>query len=200
MSSTTWITLVWEQTQLTLGMDTTQLGELRCSSIWEMLQAMSLWRSGEMGNSQHVYREAGSTRASLVAQIVKNLPVMQETSVWPLGWEDPLKEGMATHSSTLAWRSLWTEEPGGLRSMQLQSWCGRRQQSFWSCCYTKWPQGSSISSGPRFFLFFHSFCAFVVIFYWSRVDFWNCVCSDVQELDSVILRRLSLLSLGSCST
>ena len=104
MSSTTWITLVWEQTQLTLGMDTTQLGELRCSSIWEMLQAMSLWRSGEMGNSQHVYREAGSTRASLVAQIVKNLPVMQETSVWSLGWEDPLKEGMATHSSTLAWR------------------------------------------------------------------------------------------------
>ena len=57
-----------------------------------------------MGNSQHVYREAGSTRASLVAQIVKNLPVMQETSVRSLGWEDPLKEGMATHSSILAWR------------------------------------------------------------------------------------------------
>ena len=57
-----------------------------------------------MGNSQHVYREAGSTRASLVAQIVKNLPAMQETSVRSLGWEDPLKEGMATHSSILAWR------------------------------------------------------------------------------------------------
>ena len=57
-----------------------------------------------MGNSQHVYREAGSTRASQVAQIVKNLPVMQETSVRSLGWEDPLKEGMATHSSILAWR------------------------------------------------------------------------------------------------
>ena len=56
-----------------------------------------------MGNSQHVYREAGSTRASLVAQIV-NLPAMQETSVRSLGWEDPLKEGMATHSSILAWR------------------------------------------------------------------------------------------------
>ena len=41
---------------------------------------------------------------SLVAQTVKNLPAMQETWVWPLGWEDPLEEGMATHSSILAWR------------------------------------------------------------------------------------------------
>ena len=50
---------------------------------------------------------------SLVAQMVKNLPAMQETWVWPLGWEDLLKKGMATHSSTLAWRNPWTE-PGGL--------------------------------------------------------------------------------------
>ena len=120
MSSTTWITLVGEQTQLTLGMDTTQLGELRCSSILEMLQLMSLWRSGGMGNSQHVYREAGSTRASLVAQIVKNLPAMQETSVRSLGWEDPLKEEMANHSSILACRIPWTEEPGGPQSMGSQ--------------------------------------------------------------------------------
>ena len=53
-------------------------------------------------------------RVSLVAQTVKNLPAMQETQVWSIGWEDPLEKGMATHSSILAWRIPWTEEPGGL--------------------------------------------------------------------------------------
>ena len=56
-------------------------------------------------------------RASLVAQLVKNLPAMQETQVQSLGWEDPLEKGMATYSSILAWRVLWTEEPGRLQSM-----------------------------------------------------------------------------------
>ena len=46
--------------------------------------------------------------------VVKSLPAMQETQVRPLGYEDPLEEGMATHSSILAWRIPWTEEPGGL--------------------------------------------------------------------------------------
>jgi len=45
---------------------------------------------------------------------------VQETRVQSLGWEDPLEEGMATHSSILAWRIPWTEEPGGLQSMGLQ--------------------------------------------------------------------------------
>ena len=45
---------------------------------------------------------------SLVAQLVKNLPAMQETWVQSLGWEDPLEKGMATHSSILAWRIPWT--------------------------------------------------------------------------------------------
>ena len=58
--------------------------------------------------------------ASLVAQMVKNLPVMQETQIWSLGWEDPLEKEMATHSSILAWEIPWTEEPGGLQSMGLQ--------------------------------------------------------------------------------
>ena len=49
-----------------------------------------------------------------MAQIVKNLPAMQETQVQPLGWEDPLEKGRATHSSVLAWRIPWTEEPGKL--------------------------------------------------------------------------------------
>ena len=48
----------------------------------------------------------------------KNLPAMQETQVPSLGWEDPLEKGMATHSSVLPWRMAWTEEPGGLQSME----------------------------------------------------------------------------------
>ena len=60
--------------------------------------------------------------ASLVAQLVKGPPAMQETWIQSLGWEDPLEEGMATHFSILAWRIPWTEEPGGLQSVGLQSW------------------------------------------------------------------------------
>ena len=61
-------------------------------------------------------RDALTTRASLVAQMVKHLPAMQETWVRSLGWEDPLEKEMATHFSTLAWKSPWTEEPGRLQS------------------------------------------------------------------------------------
>ena len=55
-----------------------------------------------------------------MAHLVKNPPAMQEPWVQSLGWEDPLEEGMATHSSILAWKSPWTEEPGGLQSLGLQ--------------------------------------------------------------------------------
>ena len=61
-----------------------------------------------------------SSWASLAAQLVKNLPAMQETWVQSLGWEDPLEEGMATHHSILAWRIPWTEEAGGLQSIGSQ--------------------------------------------------------------------------------
>ena len=55
-----------------------------------------------------------------MVQTVKNLLAMQETMVQSLGGEDPIEKGMATHSSILAWRILWTEEPGRLQSMGLQ--------------------------------------------------------------------------------
>ena len=58
-------------------------------------------------------------RASLVAQVVKNLPAIQETWVRSLGQEDPLEKGMSTHSSCLAWRIPWTEEPGGLQLQRI---------------------------------------------------------------------------------
>ena len=59
--------------------------------------------------------------ASLVAQLVKNLPAVQDTQVRSLGQEDPLEKGMATHSRLLAWRIPRTEELGGLQSMESQS-------------------------------------------------------------------------------
>ena len=57
---------------------------------------------------------------SLMAQLVKNLPAMQETQVHSPGWEDSLQKEMATHPSILAWEIPWTEEPGGLQFMELQ--------------------------------------------------------------------------------
>ena len=58
--------------------------------------------------------------ASLVVQLVNNLPAVQETQVWFQGWDDPLEKEMAAYSSILTWKILWTEEPGGLQSMELQ--------------------------------------------------------------------------------
>ena len=59
--------------------------------------------------------------ASLVAQTVKRLSTMRETRVRSLGWENPLEKEMAIHSSTIAWKTPWTEEPGRLQSIWLQS-------------------------------------------------------------------------------
>ena len=81
-----------------------------------------------------------SHQASQVALVVKSLPAMQETWVWSLGWEDPPEKGMETHSSILAWRIPWTEEPGGLQPMGSQTvrhdlvakHTQRRAQTVWS--------------------------------------------------------------------
>ena len=66
--------------------------------------------------------ELGETNLSLIAQPVMNPPAMQDTQVQFLGPEDPLEEGMTTHSSILAWRIPWTKEPGGLQSLRPQKW------------------------------------------------------------------------------
>ena len=65
-------------------------------------------------------QEVAKQLGFLVAQMVKNLPVIQETGVWALGREDPLEKGMAAHYSILAWRISWTEEPGRLQSVGSQ--------------------------------------------------------------------------------
>ena len=74
---------------------------------------------GTSSRNEKVSNKVSET-ASLVAQLVKNPPAVQETWVRSLGWEDPLKKEMATHSSILAWRIPWTVEPGRLESMGLQ--------------------------------------------------------------------------------
>ena len=63
-----------------------------------------------------VVTRSEAQRASLATQWVKSLPVVLKSRVPSLGWEDPLEKEMATHSSILAWRIPWTEEPGGLQS------------------------------------------------------------------------------------
>ena len=68
------------------------------------------WKAGITGE------EGGNEVSSTVAQMVKSLPAMQEIWVSSLGWDDPLEKEIATHSSILAWRIPWTEEPGGLQS------------------------------------------------------------------------------------
>ena len=70
--------------------------------------------------AQETQEESLTFPYSLVAQTVKRLPARRETRVRFLGREDPLEKEMATHSSTLAWRIPWTEEPGGLQSLGSQ--------------------------------------------------------------------------------
>ena len=97
---------------------------------WSWLAPWHMWGSASYEWPQLGWTQISSTShiSSAVYQGIfswqwqdpKNLPAMQETWVLSLGWEDPLEKGMATHSSILAWRSPWTEEPGGLQSLGLQ--------------------------------------------------------------------------------
>ena len=68
-----------------------------------------------LGNSIGYYKNYELEETSLVAQMVKRLPTMQETQIRSLGWEDPLEKEMATHSSTLAWKIPWTQSTGSQR-------------------------------------------------------------------------------------
>ena len=88
-------------------------------SILEGLQSKGISRVFSSATIQK--HQFFSTQPSfLVAQMVKSPPAMQETCVWSLDWEDPQEKGTATHSSILAWRIPWTENPSGLQSMDSQ--------------------------------------------------------------------------------
>ena len=92
---------------------------------------------------------------TLVAQMVKNLPTMQETQILPLGQEDTLGKEMATHSGIFAWRTPWTQEPGRLPSMGLQ-----RDGHTWAIF-------TSVPSNPSTLLKMVKFCSYGwVIFHW----------------------------------
>ena len=88
--------------------------------------------------------------ASLVAQMVKNLFAMRETQVWSLGREGPLEKGMVTHSSILAWKIAWTEEPAGLQSMGSE----RVRQTEWLTFHSFHSHGSEVVSNCAFDLHF----------------------------------------------
>ena len=89
---------------------------LSTSGVWVWLGKFTTF-----SDTFHLNNKGLWTGASLVPQTVKNPPAMQEIWVGSLGWADPLEEGMTTHSSILAWRIPWTEEPGRLQSMGWQS-------------------------------------------------------------------------------
>ena len=89
--------------------------------VWDKCYTLS--SSVTMEDADSIKKERNSiwgNWASLVAQLVKNLPAVEETRVQSLGWEDPLEKEMATHSSILAWKISWTEEPGGRQPMESQ--------------------------------------------------------------------------------
>ena len=81
---------------------------------------MRQWCTGEEGEGTLGRDKKPESRASLLAQSVKSLPAVQETQLQYLGWEDLLEKGMATHSSILAWRIPWAEEPSRPQSMGSQ--------------------------------------------------------------------------------
>ena len=82
---------------------------------------LTTWIRNSTGKPPNVsVSEPGILRASLVAQMVKHLPTVQETCVRSLGREDPLEKELATHSNNFAWEIPWTEEPGGLQFMKPQ--------------------------------------------------------------------------------
>ena len=90
-------------------------------------------------STMHLAQELLVNAQSLIAQLVKNLPAIQEVWVWFLGWEDPLEKEMATHSSIRAWRIPRMEEPGGLQSTGSQrvgqDWAPSLSLSFHVYCY-----------------------------------------------------------------
>ena len=83
---------------------------------WELFEFLR----GNLGYWQDIFHERYAIGASLVAQMLKNLPAKQETWVESLGLEDPLEKEMATYSSILPWKIPWTEESGRLKSMGSQ--------------------------------------------------------------------------------
>ena len=95
---------------------TSFFGPKQVLCFFSLVSLTTKWGLIQVFDYNMVWIRMTTERASLVAQRLKRLPAMRETWVRSLGWEDPLEKEMATHSSILAWRIPWTEEPGGLQS------------------------------------------------------------------------------------
>ena len=106
--------------------DALKLLQSLCEHIWKTQQQPQDWKRSvfipvpKKGNAKECSNYCTIAVISHVAQTVKRLPTMLETQVRSLGWEDPLEKEMATHSSILAWKIPWTEQPGRLQSMGSQ--------------------------------------------------------------------------------
>ena len=111
--------------------------------------------------------------------MVKNLPAMQETWVWSLDWEDPLEKEMAPHSSILAWKSPWEDEPGRLQSTGLQK--SQAQLSTHTYTHT-WP------AKPKIFIFWPFTKSFLT-------PFLQCWIRDIHHLKNLIQLKYSLILL-----
>ena len=115
--------------------------------------------------------------ASLVAQLVNNLLAMQETQVRFLGQENPVEKEMATHSSILAWRSPWTEEPGGLHSIGSQELDRTVTEHAWACMNVSSTRLANLFLPfPPFFFSFWSFLPSFLLL-WSGHPRWLFSCS-----------------------
>ena len=126
------------------------------------------------------------------SSVLKNLPATQETWLWSLGQEDPLGKGMATHSSILAWRIPWTEEPGRLQSMGSQrvkhDWATNTFTFFTSMvfCYSglnRLKQAICLTSDP-----------------WFSLHFWCCLCPWSENLLLLVWLSVFALSLSPGSS
>ena len=94
--------------------------------------------------------------APLVAQTVESSSAMWESWVWSLGWGDPLEKGMATHSSILAWRISWTEEPGGYSPWGLKESDTTQRLTLFSLSLWQWQWGWGCLTSAFFFFFLNS--------------------------------------------
>ena len=100
-------------------------GTLKCLLQYHSSKASILWHSAFfMVQLSHLH-------PSLVAQMVKSLPAIEEARVQSPGQEDPIEKGMATHSSILAWRIPWIEEPGGLHHLSILAWSNPMDRGAW---------------------------------------------------------------------
>ena len=106
----------WQPTPVFLPGESQGQGSLVGCRLWGRTESDTTEVTQQQQQQQHTFIHW----VSLVVQWVRNLLAMQETRVRSLGWEDPLEKEMATHSSILAWRIPWTEEPDGLQSMGMQ--------------------------------------------------------------------------------